>query len=203
MRLLDALSNDKRFFGRYRFQEIVRGYIVDFLFPDYKLVVELDGSIHETQQKYDAKRTLHLNHAGYRVTRLQNTEIFKKLPDVLSRIYVQMNSIAYNKIKALVPSLHLPTKAERRRKKQRQGAFKKGNLWDFQPKRQNQKKKNKQRRIHKQYRHFGYVDDFIHIEGVRRSELKQQKLQAKQSRKGLAIVATPSGQPSRSSIAAV
>ena len=50
-------------------QEILRGYIVDFYIPKYKLALEADGPHHENQKKYDELRDMRLRLAGYSVLR--------------------------------------------------------------------------------------------------------------------------------------
>ncbi len=44
--------------GGYKFrrQHIIRTFIVDFYCPDVKLVIEIDGGIHQTQLEYDQIR---------------------------------------------------------------------------------------------------------------------------------------------------
>jgi very-short-patch-repair endonuclease len=45
-------------------------FIVDFLSPSARLVVEIDGGYHERRQKGDASRDRKLAQLGYRVLRL-------------------------------------------------------------------------------------------------------------------------------------
>ena len=52
----------------------------------HKLVLEIDGSVHDTQSEQDAARTAHINAHGYRVIRFSNKEVLANLPDVLERI---------------------------------------------------------------------------------------------------------------------
>ena len=51
-------------------------FIADFYCPEYKLIVELDGTIHEDQQEYDKNRTFILKKMGYTVLRFRNEEVF-------------------------------------------------------------------------------------------------------------------------------
>ena len=46
-------------------------FIVDFLAPALKLVVEVDGSAHERRRRADARRDEKLRRMGYRVLRLE------------------------------------------------------------------------------------------------------------------------------------
>lgn len=52
-------------------------YIVDFLLPDYKLIVEIDGSHHLNQLTKDNLRTKRLESLGYKVIRYQNSEVWQ------------------------------------------------------------------------------------------------------------------------------
>src|SRR5262245_2381899 len=52
-----AHVRDRRFAGlKFRRQHRLLRFIADFYCPERKLVVEIDGTIHEGQQEYDAVR---------------------------------------------------------------------------------------------------------------------------------------------------
>ena len=86
-RVLWEAIRSKRLAGlRFRHQHPVGGFILDFFCPARKLVVEVDGSIHDEQAEYDSERTKHLNLWGYRVIRFRNEEVFENLPSVLAQI---------------------------------------------------------------------------------------------------------------------
>jgi len=70
----------------FRRQQIIKGFIVDFYCHKAELVIELDGAIHTGQQAYDTERDKVLSELGLRVIRIQNSEIFKNLPQVLAQI---------------------------------------------------------------------------------------------------------------------
>ena len=84
--LWEALR-DKQLEGlKFRRQHPVEQFVLDFYCPHFKLVVEMDGSIHDTRAEEDAARTEHLSAFGYRVIRFRNKEVLENLPDVLKRI---------------------------------------------------------------------------------------------------------------------
>jgi len=58
-------------------QHIIGCYIVDFLFRKSKIIVEIDGGYHftEEQQKDDAIRQDWLEQQGYKVVRFTNEEV--------------------------------------------------------------------------------------------------------------------------------
>jgi very-short-patch-repair endonuclease len=75
----------KQFAGlRFRRQQPIGPYIADFFCSAAKLIVELDGSQHGTDQNavYDAARTAWLEARGYRVLRFSN-EAFLKEPELV------------------------------------------------------------------------------------------------------------------------
>lgn len=63
-------------------QQVVRGYIVDFLDRENRVVIEVDGSSHDDREEYDAERDDRLQEAGYRVIRIQAWEVPHMLQQV-------------------------------------------------------------------------------------------------------------------------
>ena len=76
--------DDKRFTK----QHSIGNYIVDFYCASQKLIVELDGEVHNnpTSQENDTKRTDYLNELGYDVIRYENKMVFDQLSTVLKEI---------------------------------------------------------------------------------------------------------------------
>ena len=86
--LWDAL-HAKRLMGlKFRRQVPIDNYIVDFFCPEHHLIVELDGSQHQTDaaQAYDARRTAFLRSQGYAVLRFPNDDVLHDLDGVCSHI---------------------------------------------------------------------------------------------------------------------
>ena len=73
---------------KYKFtrQHPIGPYFVDFCCRPARLVIELDGGQHATQQEADADRQQYLEAQGYRVIRFWNNEVFENLEGVLFRI---------------------------------------------------------------------------------------------------------------------
>ncbi|HEX2078510.1 MAG TPA: endonuclease domain-containing protein [Longimicrobium sp.] len=73
---------------RFRRQHAIGRFILDFYCPQYRLAVELDGSVHDgsNQREYDAARSEALEQLGIRVLRFRNEEVMQNLPSVLDRI---------------------------------------------------------------------------------------------------------------------
>jgi very-short-patch-repair endonuclease len=79
----------KRLHGLFfRRQHPVGPFILDFCCPAVKLVVEVDGGVHdgEVQAQYDRLRTEQLQTYGYTVLRYRNEEVEADLPVLLRRI---------------------------------------------------------------------------------------------------------------------
>jgi len=61
-------------------------YIVDFLAPSIKLVVEIDGGYHAQRGVADARRERHLTRLGYRVLRLDADLVLTRLAEAVERV---------------------------------------------------------------------------------------------------------------------
>ncbi len=73
---------------KFRRQHPIGLYIADFYCHKAKLIVELDGSIHNQDhiKKTDAIRQMNLEKWGYAVIRFTNIEVFKQLELVVKKI---------------------------------------------------------------------------------------------------------------------
>ena len=86
--LWDHLKS-KSFGGfKFRTQHPIKNYIVDFYCHKIRLVIELDGGIHDSidQKEYDIGRTFELEEFGLKVIRFRNEEIFENINLVLDSI---------------------------------------------------------------------------------------------------------------------
>lgn len=73
---------------RFSRQKVLGKYIVDFYCAAAKLIIELDGSGHFTEEgkRYDAERTAFLEAYGLKVVRVSNTEIHQNFRGVCEYI---------------------------------------------------------------------------------------------------------------------
>ncbi|WP_411768235.1 endonuclease domain-containing protein [Winogradskyella sp. A3E31] len=73
---------------RFNRQHSIGNYIVDFYCASEKLIVELDGDVHNNPiaQDYDLKRTAYLENLGYKVLRFENKMVFDHMRSVLQGI---------------------------------------------------------------------------------------------------------------------
>jgi very-short-patch-repair endonuclease len=72
----------------YRFtrQKIIENYIVDFYCPKLKLVIEIDGSTHESKIIDDIKRDLYLESKNIKVLRIGDDDVKNNLDGVVNYI---------------------------------------------------------------------------------------------------------------------
>ncbi|HEX3674083.1 MAG TPA: endonuclease domain-containing protein [Rhizomicrobium sp.] len=81
---------------RFRRQQTIGVYIVDFFCASRKLVVELDGTQHYEPEAvaYDEERTRWLEQRGYTVLRFENAEVLKERHVVIDRILAVCKTLA-------------------------------------------------------------------------------------------------------------
>lgn len=86
--LWKALQKSQLENRKFRRQHSLGNYIVDFYCPQEKLVVELDGQVHDNfvNQEYDFRRTKWLQDLGLKVLRFENKMVFEQLDIVLEAI---------------------------------------------------------------------------------------------------------------------
>lgn len=76
----------KRKLNAYKFrrQHPIGTYIADFACVSEKLVVEVDGATHSTDEEleHDARRTAFLERNGWRIVRVTNLDVFENLNGV-------------------------------------------------------------------------------------------------------------------------
>jgi adenine-specific DNA-methyltransferase len=78
--LLWSKLRGRRLHGRrFRRQNPIGPFIVDFVCEEARLIIELDGGQHSDQQPYDKARTDFLESKGYRVLRFWHHEVMKNL----------------------------------------------------------------------------------------------------------------------------
>jgi very-short-patch-repair endonuclease len=79
---------------KFRRQHEIDRYIVDFVCPNARLIVELDGGQHAERMASDADRTRRLDAMGYRVLRFWNNDVLTNSEAVLGVILEAVASAA-------------------------------------------------------------------------------------------------------------
>ena len=77
---------------RFRRQELIGNYIVDFLCYEAQLAIEVDGSQHyePVAQQEDQIRSLYLNSLGIQVLRFSNSDVNTKFDSVCQAILLAL-----------------------------------------------------------------------------------------------------------------
>lgn len=71
---------------KFRRQQIIDGFIADFYCGELKLVVEIDGGIHETQKNYGQLRDRIINRNDIKVIRFPNEVVINNFDVIIDRI---------------------------------------------------------------------------------------------------------------------
>jgi very-short-patch-repair endonuclease len=91
-KLWKFLSNRKLIGHKFRRQHPIGPFIVDFCCIQSKLIIEVDGTVHDFQKEYDQERELYLIDEGYHVIRFTNSEVLNNTPLVLNHIKNQLQN---------------------------------------------------------------------------------------------------------------
>ena len=84
--LWEKLRNKQVLNIRFRRQHPIDIFIADFYCHTARLVVELDGGIHQIQKDYDDGRTAEMKRFDIQVIRFKNEEIENDIENVIKRI---------------------------------------------------------------------------------------------------------------------
>jgi very-short-patch-repair endonuclease len=71
---------------RFRRQQVIQGFIVDFYCHQAGLVIEVDGDVHDLQKEEDERRAKVLSALGLRIVRFRNDEVGRDLSAVVGKI---------------------------------------------------------------------------------------------------------------------
>ena len=109
---------------RFRQQHVFGPYILDFYCPSIRLYIELDGTVHDTEEakQKDADRTAFLNQNRISVIRFRNEEVEANVENVISKIrefikrIINPRAVVQTPTPSLGPTrrLHSPSEQELR-----------------------------------------------------------------------------------------
>jgi very-short-patch-repair endonuclease len=80
---------------KFRRQQPLGPYIVDFVCPEKRVVVEVDGGQHAQDASLDAKRDRWLRDEGFVVLRFWNNDVLKNIDSVKEQVYKTLQSTPY------------------------------------------------------------------------------------------------------------
>ena len=92
-RLWNLLKNRQFHNLKFKRQQPIGDYIVDFICKEAKIIIEIDGGQHNEPEniEYDKTRTEYLNTLGYKVIRFWNNEIYENIEGVVLRLKQEIN----------------------------------------------------------------------------------------------------------------
>lgn len=91
-RRLWKVLRDRRLEGlKFRRQEVIGRYIVDFVCFRHRLIVEADGPLHDERVVEDAERDAWLRSENFRVLRFPNNQIENRSHEVVAAILAAVN----------------------------------------------------------------------------------------------------------------
>lgn len=97
-RALWSQLRNKNLDHKFRQQHLIDDFIVDFVCLRQKLIVEVDGGIHETTKEYDEERTKILNEKGFKVIRFKNEEVIGNMDSVLEKISNELEAVSDGRV---------------------------------------------------------------------------------------------------------
>ncbi|MGZ8516194.1 MAG: DUF559 domain-containing protein, partial [Chitinophagaceae bacterium] len=85
---------------KFRRQHIIDKYIADFISLEKKLIIEVDGNIHQLPENIesDQQRTERLNELGFQVIRFTNDEVLANIDGVRSSIKERIFQLSESKV---------------------------------------------------------------------------------------------------------
>lgn len=93
LRLWNLLKSRQFYNLKFKRQQPIGNYIVDFICKEAKVIIEIDGGQHNKPENidYDTVRTEYLNSIGYKVLRSWNNEIYENIEYVMSKLKQEIN----------------------------------------------------------------------------------------------------------------
>lgn len=90
-RLWERIRNRRVNNLKFRRQHAIERFIVDFYCAEARLIIEVDGEVHQYSQEEDAVRQEYLEGLGLKVIRFTNNEIANQLEDSVQKIVRSIN----------------------------------------------------------------------------------------------------------------
>lgn len=130
------MLRDRQFMGlKFRRQHQIGTYIADFYCHEQKLVVELDGEIHEKKdvQKKDQQRDAYFKSQGFKVVRFPNEIVLNDTEKFLSELSMQIDDFCSSSDRVTEDDgVNLPSPSGRRTEDEGAAARRLGVFWHTQ-----------------------------------------------------------------------
>ena len=81
-----AVRNRKLGDAKFRRQQVIGQFIVDFYVPSHQLIIEIDGGIHREREEHDTLREQFLRDSGLKVLRFTDSDVENNLTSVLDAV---------------------------------------------------------------------------------------------------------------------
>jgi very-short-patch-repair endonuclease len=96
MVLWEQLKNKSLPGVRFKRQHPIDIFIADFYCHKYKLVIEVDGEIHNSPEnkEYDDGRAFEMEKYGIKILRFSNREVLENINNVIARIKQEIDSLS-------------------------------------------------------------------------------------------------------------
>jgi len=91
-KLLWRILRSRRLSAKFRRQQPIEGYVVDFVSFEHRLVIELDGGQHSDVDEYEKRRTRCLEANRFRILRFWNNEMMENEEGVFEVIAESLRS---------------------------------------------------------------------------------------------------------------
>jgi very-short-patch-repair endonuclease len=75
---------------RFKAQHPIERFIADFYCHQSKLVVEIDGKIHQYQKEYDQGREAEMNKYDIKIIRFTNDEVINDIDQIIEKIKLNL-----------------------------------------------------------------------------------------------------------------
>jgi crossover junction endodeoxyribonuclease RuvC len=76
--------------AKFRRQQPIEGYVVDFVSFEHRLIIEIDGGQHGDADDYEQARTRCLEANGFRILRFWNNDVMENIEGVFERIIEEL-----------------------------------------------------------------------------------------------------------------
>src|SRR5260221_12693294 len=86
------LLRSRQIGAKFRRQQPIEGYIVDFVSFEHRLVIELDGGHHADASEYEEQRTRCLEANGFRILRFWNKEGMENQEGAFERLMTALRT---------------------------------------------------------------------------------------------------------------